>query len=168
MQMTSKRKIGLAGLLAMLALMVPSGAAASVPAVTVFGSNDQMLAKFTTAKCRKGTTRKGSFFAKAISTNGQYEIDVAIYFAFTGLHEYDLALEPEANPYLRFSVEGDESGYSNEFVPPFPVPGFGQIRFSPNGKRMGIGFGPAMWNRDASDSVVLAGGLKCRYPKKRR
>lgn len=166
--MASKRKFGLAGLVVALALVVPSAAAASVPAVTVIGGNDQVLAKFTTAKCLKGTTRKGSFFAKATSTNGQYELAVEILFAFTGFHKYDLSMEPDANPYLRFSLKGDESGYSNEFVPPFPVPGFGQIRFSRNGKRMGIGFGPAMWNRDASDAVVLAGGLECRYKKKRR
>jgi hypothetical protein len=165
--MALKSKLGLAGLAVALGLVVPSPAAASAPGVTVIGADENMLAKFKTAKCLKGTTRKGSFFAKAISTNGRYELDAEILFAFTGFHKYDLSLEPEANPYLRFSVRGDQIGYSNEFVPPFPVPGFGQIRFSRNGKRMGIGFGPAMWNRDASDAVVLAGGLECRYKKRR-
>jgi hypothetical protein len=166
--MASKMKLGVAGLMAALALLVPCAAAAATPAVTVIGDNDQVLAEFTTAKCLKGTTRKGSFFAKATSTNGKYELAVEILFAFTGFHKYDLSLEPDPTPYVRFSVKGDSSGYSNEFVPPFPVPGFGQIRFSPKGKRMGVGFGPAMWNRDASDAVVLAGALECRYKPKRR
>jgi hypothetical protein len=166
--MALKMKLGAAGLMVALALLVPSAAAASVPGVTVIGENDQVLAKFTTAKCLKGTTRNGSFFAKATSTNGQYELAVEILFAFTGFHKYDLSLEPDPTPYLRFSTKGDPSGYSNEFVPPFPVPGFGQINFSSNGKRMGVGFGPAMWNRDASGAVVLAGGLECRYKPKRR
>lgn len=166
--MASKMKLGMAGLMVSLALLVPSAAAAATPKVTVIGANDQILAEFTTAKCLKGKTPKGSFFAKAISTNGQYELAVDILFAFTGFHKYELSLEPEPSYYLRFSVKGDESGYSNEFVPPFPVPGFGQIDFSSNGKRMGVGFGPAMWNRDASDAVVLAGALKCQYKKKRR
>ncbi len=166
--MASKWRIGLAFGIVALALAAPSSAIAAAPGVTVLGAENQELAKFTTAKCLKGTTRKGSFFAKATSTNGQYELDVEILFAFTGFHKYDLNLEPEANPYLRFGVRGDESGYSNEFVPPFPVPGFGQINFSRKGKRMGVGFGPALWNRDASDAVVLAGGLECRYKKKKR
>jgi hypothetical protein len=163
-----KLKLALAGLTVGLALLLPLAAQASTPTVTVLGEGDTVLAKFKTAKCLKGKTPKGSFFAKATSTNGRYEIAVEILFAFTGFHEYPLVLEREPNPYLRFSAKGDESGYSNEFVPPFPVPGFGQINFSRNGKRMGVGFGPAMWNRDASDAVVLAGGLECRYRKRKR
>jgi hypothetical protein len=162
-----------AGLVVALALAMPSAAVAAAPAVTVIGQENAILAKFTTAKCTKGKPRGGkiSFTAEATSTNGQYELVAAIVLAFTGFHKYDLSLEPDPNPYLHFGAKSERavfgSGYSNEFVPPYPVPGFGRFTFTPNGKRMGIGFGPAMFNKDASDAVVLAGGLECRYKGKR-
>jgi hypothetical protein len=161
---------GLAVVLLILALPGAALAAGSGPVVTVIGQEDKVLAKFAKAKCTKGKPRKGkvSFYADATSTNGQYELLAAI-IGFTGFHEYDLTLSADANPYLRLSKVGDKAGvgdYSNEFVPPYPVPGSGQINFTPNGKRMGLGFGPAMWSRDLSDAVVLAGGLKCEYKKR--
>jgi hypothetical protein len=169
--MPAKQRVGLVGLLIGLALLLPATAlGASAPGVTVIGQENQVLATFKTAKCKKGKPRKtgASFYAEAVSTDGQYELAVDIFFVFTGFHKYDLTLDPTPASVLRFSTKGDfaSGGYSNEFVPPYSVPGFGQINFTPNGKRMGVGFGPAMWNRDASDAVVLAGGLECRFPKK--
>jgi hypothetical protein len=171
--MARKQMIGLAVVLVGLAL-TPSAALAanSSPGVRVIGEEEETLAIFKTAKCKKGKPgKKGvSFFADAVSADGQYELTADIFFIFTGFHKYDLTLSPRPHSVLRFSKAGDfrSGGYSNEFVPPFPVPGFGQIDFSSNGKRMGIGFGPAMWTEDASSAVVVAGGLECRYPKKRR
>jgi hypothetical protein len=169
----AKPTVCIAAILFLLAFLVPSGAlAAGSPGVRVIGNENEVLAIFKTAKCTKGKPRKGgvSFYADATSTNGEYELLAAIVLGFTGFHEYDLTLSPDANPYLRFSRVGDfaSGGYSNEFVPPYPVPGFGQINFSKDGRRMGVGFGPAMWSRDFSDAVVLAGGLECRYPRKKR
>jgi hypothetical protein len=155
----------LAGVVFALALVAPVGAlAASAPKVTVFGEEDQVLATFTTAKCTKG---KHYFHAEATSTDGQYELDAGIR-EFTGFHPYDVTLG-STNPHILFeSKQAGTPAYSNQFVPPYPVPGAGQIRFSPKGKRMGIGFGPAMWSDDSSSAVVLAGGLECRYPRKKR
>jgi hypothetical protein len=168
--MAARKLVALAGALAALALIAPSVAlAGSFPGVTVIGQENEVLAIFKTAKCTKGKPKKAgvSFYADSTSTNGEYELLAAIVLGFTGFHKYDLTLSTDANPYLRLNKVGDYSGgYSNEFVPPYPVPGFGQINFSSTGKRMGIGFGPAMWSRDFSDAVVLAGGLECRYPKK--
>ena len=161
----------LAALLALTLLATP--ALAAQPKVTVLGEEETLLATFKTAKCRKGkkASSGSNFFLDAISTDGKYELTASFYGGtFTGFHKYDLQLDPDASPTLRFSEKGEyrSGGYSNEFVPPYPVPGFGQINFSRDGKRVGLGFGPAMWNRDASSAVVLAGGLECRYPKKRR
>lgn len=169
--MAARSTAGIVGVLVALALLGPGASlAAAGPKVTVLGQEDQLLAVFKTAKCKKGKkyATGSNFFADATSTNGRYELTVSIYRGFTGFHRYDLTLDPNANPTLRFSEVGEyaSGGYSNEFVPPFPVPGFGQVNFSPGGKRMGVGFGPAMWSRDASDAVVVAGGLECRYAKR--
>lgn len=136
----------------------------------MIGEDNAVLATFTVAKCKKSTRNKTtSFFADAVSTDRKYELSVDIFRAFTGFHKYDLTLDAEANPILRFNPVGDYRGgvYSNTFVPSHPVPGFGRVNFSSNGKRMGVGFGPAMWSRDTSRAVVVAGGLECRYPKRR-
>jgi hypothetical protein len=169
--MKRKHWVGLTAALVTLALAAPVSAL-GYPGVKVIGQENQLIATFKTAKCTKGKPRKGavSFYADAISTDGQYTLLAAIVQGFTGFHAYDLTLSTEANPYLRFGKASDKAGegdYSNEFVPPYPVPGFGQITFSPNGKRMGVGFGPAMWSRDFSDAVVLAGGLECKYKKRK-
>ncbi|MGE5407394.1 MAG: hypothetical protein ACM3NV_02165 [Syntrophothermus sp.] len=169
----AKIPTAIAALLLVLALLAPAAALGAGPRVTVFGQEDQIVAIFKSAKCKKTKPRAGrasSWYAEAVSTNGGYELSADIFRSFTGFHKYDLALETNPSAYLRFSVKGEfqSGGYSNEFVPPFPVPGAGQIRFSPNGRRVGLGFGPAMWNRDASDAVVLAGAIECHYPAKRR
>jgi hypothetical protein len=162
----------LATLLLGLALTIPQTAAAAESKVTVFGQENEVRAIFKTAKCTKGKKRGGkvSFYIDSVSTNGSYELTATIFQSFTGFHQYDLTLDPNPTAYLRFSEKGEyqSGGYSNEFVPSFPVPGFGAIKFSPDGKRVGLGFGPAMWNRDASDAVVLAGAVECRYPKKKK
>ncbi len=169
--MAAKQSLGLAGLLSALALLGPPAAlAASPPGVRVIGEENKLLATFKTAKC-KTKKPKGvgaSFLAKAISTNGQYELSADVFQpVFSGFHKYELKLEPDAKAVLYFSgMGGSGTVYSNEFVPPFSVPGFGQIRISKDGSRMGIGFGPAMWSQDLSTGVVLAGGLECRYANK--
>jgi hypothetical protein len=170
--MRSKLPILVATVALALALAIPPLAAAAGSKVTVFGQESEVRAIFKTGKCSKGKKQAGkgaTFYIDSVSTNGKYELTATIFQSFTGFHKYDLVLDPNPTAYLRFSEKGEyaSGGYSNEFVPPYPVPGFGQINFSSNGKQVGLGFGPAMWNRDASDAVVLAGGLECRYPKKK-
>jgi hypothetical protein len=145
-----------------------SSATAASPGVTVIGEENVTLAVFKKAKCTKGK-KKTNFFIDSTSTNGQYELTASLVGDFSGFHPYDLVLAENASDYLRVSKKGVyDGGWSNEFVPPYPVPGFGQIRFSANGKQVGLGFGPAMWNRDFSSAVVVAGGLECTYPKKKK
>lgn len=157
--------VGFAVVLVALALTAPSAlASSSVPGVTVIGENDQTLATFTTAKCTKSAHY---FHAEAFSTDRKYELDAFIR-GFSGFHKYDVTLG-STNPSILFeSTSPGTPAYSNQFQPAFPVPGFGQIDFSAKGKRVGIGFGPAMWSEDASTAVVLAGGLECKYKKKKR
>lgn len=131
----------------------------TTPSVIVMSEGDQPVAEFTTAKCRKS---HGSFMALTPRVNG-YRMFVSIE-AFSGFHTYDLVRGPNADPYVSMTVNG-EAAFSTLYVPPFPVPGFGQVRFSPTGKRMGVGFQP-MLNQAGTDGVVFAGALQCRYKKK--
>lgn len=170
--MAQKHWIGLIGALVSLAVLAPASALAA-SGVTVIGAENETLATFKTAKCTKGKPgKKGrSFYADAISTNGQYELTAAIILEFTGFHDYDLTLGPDAGPFLTFAkkgTKGDQGTFSNLYAPPYPVPGFGQINFSANGKQVGMGFGPAMWSRDAAKAVVVAGGLECKYRAKKK
>jgi hypothetical protein len=133
----------------------------TTPKVIVMSEGDEPVAEFTTAKCRKS---HGSFMALTPRVNG-YRMFVSIE-DFSGFHTYDLVRGQNADPYVSMTLNG-ESAFSTLFVPPFPVPGFGQVRFSPKGKIMGVGFQP-MLNQAGTDGVVFAGALKCRYKGKRK
>ncbi len=168
--MPAKQRIGLTGLLIALALLSPASALAAAPAkVTVIGQDEKVLAIFKTAKCQKRKPKGvgASFLSRAVSTNGKYELRTDVFQPlFSGFHKYDLKLEDDARAVLYFQAIGGGPVFSNEFVPPYPVPGFGQINFKRDGSRFGVGFAPVMWSQDFSDGVVLAGGLACRYAKK--
>jgi hypothetical protein len=134
-------------------------ASGSTPKVIVMAEGDQPVAEFTTAKCRKS---RGSFVALTPRVNG-YRMFVSID-DFSGYHTYDLVRGRNADPYVSMTLHGD-AAFSTLYVPPFPVPGFGQVRFARKGKRMGVGFQP-MFNEAGTDGVVFAGALKCQYKKK--
>ncbi len=128
------------------------------PEVTVFSGENQ-VAVFTTARCRKSG---GDFKALTPVVNG-YRLFVSIE-AFRGFRTYDLEQGQDADPYASITQNG-EAAFSTLYVPPFPAPGFGQVRFNRKGKIMGIGF-QIMFNRDGTDGLVFAGGLRCQYKKK--
>lgn len=158
---------------ALMASIGTASAAADSFGMRAYGGSGEgeaeELAVFRTARCKVGKAAKGkkpSFFATSTSTNGLYKVSVAIYFSFTGFHKYPLELDAEADKTLSFYPAGQPSAdFANDHVPPFPVPGHGEIRFSPNGKELRAGFIPVLWNRDASAQVIVVGGVECRYPK---
>ena len=159
----------LAASAALLVLLLgAASAAAAAPGVTVLGEESTQVAVFKNAKCTKSKKIK-SFYINSTSTNGQYELSAVIFKDFSGFHSYKLALDPSPSDYIRISPKGNaENGWTNENVPPYPVPGFGEINFTPNGKQVGLGFGPAMYNREFTSAVVVAGGFECTYPKKKK
>ena len=128
--------------------------------VTVLGGGGGVVAVFSSAKCRK---HRGEFKALTGKTGTGYTLSVSIE-DFSGFHTYDLVQSPSADPWI--SVHHGPSGvsYSNIHKPPFPSPGFGQIRFSDHHKLMGIGYSPA-YSQDGSDAVTFTGVLRCRYPR---
>lgn len=164
------RGLGTVGLLAVVvALLAPAQAGAVDDfGMKVIGEESEVLATFKKAKCRKGSGKgKGTFFASGISTNGQWKLSVSFYETFTGFHKYDLVMAKEADPVLRVYPVADPNGdFSNEYVPPFDVPGEGLIRFPRKGNELRAGFIPVMWNRAGNDGVVVAGGVDCLYPRK--
>jgi hypothetical protein len=164
-----RRATTLALAAAVLTLLVPAPAGAvDAFGLKVFGEEGQELATFRKAKCRRGTTAKtkGTFFAGATSTNGQWKLFVEFFDTFRGFRPYELVMSPRADPVLRvYPVGAPNQDFSNEHVPPFDVPGEGEIRFPRKGKEMRAGFIPVMWNQGGTDGVVVVGGVDCRYPK---
>lgn len=163
-----KYLLAASAVLFVLALGAASASAAGAPGVTVLGEESTQIAVFKKAKCTKSKKSK-SFYIDSTSTNGQYELQAVILKDFSGFHSYKLAFEPNPSDYIRVFPKGNaENGWTNENVPPYPVPGLGEINFTPNGKQVGLGFGPEMFNREFSSAVVVAGGFECTYPKKKK
>ncbi|QIG43562.1 hypothetical protein G5V58_13035 [Nocardioides anomalus] len=175
---TALRTALLPALLAMTLALAPGGSALAGPdhdragaqhEVTVLGPDSSAeLATFTKAKCYQQSRRK-RFSAVATSTDKAWRLIVVVP-AFAGFdRDYDVPLADYApgNPTIVFR-SSDPNGpvWSSLDVPPFPVPGFGQVTFARKGKLMGVGFGPAMWNEGATSAVTLAGVLSCSYKKK--
>ncbi len=114
---------------------------------------------FTTARCRKS---RGDFKALTPAVNG-YRLFVSIE-SFDGFRAYDLEQGQDADPYASITKNG-EAAFSTLYVPPFPSPGFGQVRFSGRGKTMGIGL-QIMFDKSGTDGLVFAGALRSQYKKK--
>jgi len=148
--------------LSILALAFP---AASQAAVQVIQSDEEgnqtTLASFPTAKCVKGKGNFLTFHAKA--KRGGWSLSVNIFR--TRAREVDLEYGSDGN--ADFTVKGPEGLFTNLFRPPNAPPGGGAIAFNRKKTRMGLGFAPT-FNEGFSSSVSVAGGLKCKYPKKKR
>lgn len=151
--------------LVLIASVVLAGPAAAKVGVY---DEDSELARFEKAKCAvKGKKGKRFFVAFADGTGG-WELDVYIYESFWGgvKDDYSLHYGVDEVGFDLFAPDG--TVFSNRFPFPGTPPGAGgAIRFSKDGRRLGIGFYAAP-NRDYSDGVALAGGLKCRYKRKHR
>ena len=152
----------------LVVLLGAASASAAAPGVTVLGEEGTQVAVFKKAKCAKSKKSK-TFYINSTSTNGQYTLFAVIFNNFSGFHSYNLALETNPSDSILISPKGNgDQAWTNENVPPYPVPGFGEINFTPNGKQVGLGFGPAMYNREFTSAVVVAGGFECTYAKKKK
>ncbi len=154
------------GALAAFAVVLAAGASFAAPAgahrVTVIHGK-QVVWTFHTAKCVKrahvftavfGGEDKRPDYAMGLRIDG-----------FDGFHDYPLTLDFDSVVFLKlFGPNG--AVYSNIYKPPFPSPGAGKVTFARRGKLLGVGFGPAMYTRAATDAVVLSGVVTCSYKKK--
>lgn len=156
------RSVVAGALLALALAGSPAALAGKSHAVRVLDRDGHVVAVFHSAKCRRHI-RAGDFKALTAKTSTGYTLFASID-EFTGFHNYQLVNGANADPYVVIGGPGDIR-YSNLFRPPFPSPGFGQIRFSNHHKLMGIGYSPA-YSRDGSDAVTFTGVLKCHYPRR--
>jgi hypothetical protein len=151
---------------AALTLLIASLAVFAAPAgarsVMVLDGT-KVVWRFHTAKCTRTKHRFSAVFGGEVK-NPDYALALTID-EFTGFHEYPVTLGPTSVVFLKLFGPND-AVYSNFYVPPFPAPGFGAVKFGSGGKLLGVGFAPAMFTSDASDAVVLAGGARCVYRKK--
>lgn len=167
-----KRRLTRTVLMATTALLVacllPAAGAATVKIYDTDGN--KLLGEIDSAKCKigKGDGKGGKDFSAVGRTKDRsYTLDVQILRSWRGFGEdYSLffGLEDPA-----FFLHGPDDLYSNAYPVPGTPPGTvggGAIHFSGNGKQLRIGFAPAA-NEAFTKSVVFAGGMKCKYPRKR-
>lgn len=141
---------------------LPASAAPSVASPVRGGGiiiiNSSFDVKFVdTASC--SITRSG-FTAKAHGYGASLLIRIE---SFTGFHRYVLERGSLSGPYVSTFIEfRTPSGveYASNFVPPFTIPNVGAIRFSPNGKLIGLGMHP-IFDASGGSSVIVAGGMAC-------
>lgn len=158
---STRRLIIIAG--ALIALAVPatwaSAATGSSFGLRVFNGDNPMLARFTSARC--GIV-KGSFVAVA------YQNGYVLYIhlrPFTGFHRYALRRGHATGTFLEIRNPSLEY-FASDFIPPYHIPGGGQVNFGDGGRLLGGGFYP-MFNENGSEGVGVAGGLTCHYTKQR-
>ena len=139
------------------ALPASSQAVVSVTQADPGDSDAQIvLAEFSSAKCRK---RNGGF--NAVARDGSWQLEV------------QSIIKPKRSQLLRYKrgitvrVENNSSTFSSNIAPAAATGrAAGALTFNRNRTRMGVGFSPMF----ASDftSVDVGGGLRCKYPKKKK
>ena len=161
---------GLALIAAAVAMAIAPAAASA--AVDIYESSEAAthLATIEKAKCAvKGKKGDKYFLASGESPNG-WDLDVFIYESFWGGVKDDYTLFYGVREVGFDLYAPDGTLYSNQFPIPGTPPGIvggGAIKFGKKGKKMGIGFSAAP-NREFTQGVVFAGGLKCKYKRKNR
>lgn len=149
-------------LTALVALGVAlSSARAAVPPATgirVFNGDNQTVAHFTSAKCK---ISRSVFIA--VSYDNGYLLYIHISH-FSGFHRYQLRRGVYNGVFIE--VRSPSLMYfASDFIPPYHIPGGGEVHFGHGGKLVGGGFYP-MFNENGSDGVGVIGELACRYPMK--
>ena len=156
-------------LIASLLLVLLGGTGVARASLKIYESSEAatLLGEVKKGKCKVKKTSSGrrTFHGGGKSTNGAYTLGVDIY-GFKGFkREYQVpfgVINPTVN------VESTAAGgpdYSNNYpFPGTPPPSAGAIAFGKGGAILGLGI-YALPNPDYSQGVVLAGHMKCIYPK---
>ncbi len=157
--------VGLLALLTTLtaSLLLPAASQASVAVEQISNDADPVrLATFRTATCRRATRKRAIIKFTATARANGYVLRVDL---FRKGRSHDLQYGPDSG--AAFSVRGPAGYFSNVHAPPNAPLGGGAIEFNRRGTRMGLGFVPA-FNETITSAVSVAGGLTCKYPKKKR
>ncbi len=123
-----------------------------------------ILQVFTNARC--SISKRNGFVATSKALGGRLEVRVK---PFDGFDEYPLKPGEQGAPIRQTFVSvTTPSGvqFASDFIPPEPVPSFGMVTFSDDGKLVGVGFQP-MFDASGSEAVIVTGVMVCHYPKKK-
>ncbi len=158
--------LGAAAVLA--ALAAPTGladvaVAAPNPHGVLVDRGGIVLKVFTDAQC--SISKRNGFLASSKALGAQLHVRVQ---PFHGFGEYPLKAGRQHAPIRRtfvsfISPSGVE--FASDFIPPDPVPSLGAVKFSDDGRLVGVGFQP-MFNASGSEAVIVTGVIICHYPKK--
>jgi hypothetical protein len=151
------------------ALAAPTGLAVVAlakpkPHGVLVDRGQNILQVFTNAKC--SISKRNGFLASSKGLGARLHVHVQ---PFHGFDEYPLKAGEERGPVRRTFVDfTTPSGvyFASNFVPPYPVPSLGAVKFSDDGKLIGVGFQP-MFNASGSEAVIVTGVMVCHYPKKK-
>jgi hypothetical protein len=150
-------------------LVLLLGAGTARAAVKIYQSDEAatFLGEIGKGKCKVKRTNAGRVFhGGGKTTNGAYTLDVDIY-SFKGFGPDYLVPYGVIDPTVSVEGVGNALDYSNNYPFPGGQPpgGAGGIAFGKGGARLGLGI-YALPNSDYSQGVVLAGHMKCLYPKR--
>jgi hypothetical protein len=122
-----------------------------------------ILKVFTDATC--SISKRDGFTARSRALGARLNVHI---YPFHGFDEYPLEPGEAGAPYRRTFVDFIAPGgraFASDYVPPHPIGSLGAIKFSDDGKRIGVAFQP-MFDASGSDAVVVTGVMVCHYPKK--
>ena len=153
------KRLPVAGLAALF-LALPASSHAAVDVVQ--SESGDKLVSFKTAKCKKGLRKGNGLKFIATAKKGPWRLSVNVWTTAR-----DMNLTYGGDGPADFTVSGPGGSWTNLNRPPDAPPGGGAIVFNPKRTRMGIGFQPA-FDDTFSSSIEMAGGLTCKYPKKKR
>ena len=122
------------------------------------------LQVFTNARC--SISKRNGFLASSKRFGAHLYVHVQ---PFDGFDEYPLkqgeVTGPARRTFVSFVSPSGEQ-FASDFVPPHPVPSLGAVKFSDDGKLIGVGFQP-MFNASGSEAIIVTGVMVCHYPKQR-
>lgn len=146
------------------ALLLPAGAQANVNVSRLSNDADPVqLASFASAKCQRATKKKALLKFIATAKSGGYTLRVNMFKAPSRTRTITYGGDGDVS----FTVSGPGGSWTNLNRPPNSPPGGGAIAFNAKRTRMGLGFSPA-FDDSLSTAVSVAGGLTCKYPKKKK
>ena len=118
---------------------------------------------FTDANC--SVSKRDGFTARSRALGTRLNVHIQ---PFRGFDEYPLEPGKAGAPYRRTFVDFiSPSGlaFASDYVPPYPIGSLGAIKFSDDGKLIGVAFQP-MFDASGSQAVIVTGVMVCHYPKK--
>ena len=127
--------------------------------LTDSGGPEPLEATFKAGRCTRG---RAGWTLDARTKDKAWRLRARIGASFAGFGRRYPLIYGAADP--TFRLDGPGGPYSNFAVP--GSPGGGAIALSDDGKGVGFGFVPT-FNADRSAGVSIAGGMPCRYPRRR-